>query len=211
MKKLLLVFLLNTLLFSFILMAQNVDIGTSTPSYKLHVETTGTAIYGNSTGTGYGVYGNSTYLGVYGAGGPYGVYGNGTSYGVYGITGSGKAVYGSSSSGYGVYGTGGPYGVYGYGTSYGVWGVSSYLGVYGDGTNYGVYGSSYSGEGVRGISTYSTGVYGYSSNYHGGHFILVITTLCGLQQVTAHRTYTTVTCIRCRWMEIIITGLKCLI
>ncbi|CAN5179901.1 hypothetical protein BH20BAC1_BH20BAC1_06640 [soil metagenome] len=62
-----------------------VGIGVSTPSVKLHVETTGTAIYGNSTGGGYGVVGYGGNTGVFGYGTTYGV---SASYGVYGGTGS---------------------------------------------------------------------------------------------------------------------------
>ena len=140
-------------------------------SVPIGVSGTGSSygVYGVSS-SGYGVYGTGS-LGVYGVGGSYGTYGYSSSgYGATGVSSSGRGVYGTSGSGYGVYGIGGPYGVFGNGSSYGVWGQSSYLGVYGNGTTYGVYGSSYSGEGVRGLSTYLTGVYGYSSNYHGGHF-----------------------------------------
>lgn len=169
----------------------NVGVGTSIPIYKLHVETTGTAIYGNSNGvsSGYGVYGNSNYTGVYGEGGLYGVYGkgdygvfgSGKSYGVYGTSSSGPGVRGTSGSdngvfggsdySTGVYGAGGPYGVAGNGTSYGVWGVSSYTGIRGEGNSYGVFGTSTgTGEGVRGASPDGVGVYGVSSNFHGGYF-----------------------------------------
>jgi len=84
----------------------NVGIGTTSPSYKLHV--TGTGYFTNGTtaaviadaGNNRGLYGSGTY-GVYGSGN-YGLYGSGGAYGVYGDGGS-----------YGVYGTGGIYGVYG--------------------------------------------------------------------------------------------------
>jgi len=177
----------------------NVGVGTRTLIYKLHVETTGTAIYGNSTGgsgsSGAGVYGNSTYLGVYGVGGlygvygkggPYGVFGSGTSYGVYGTSssgpgingtsGSGNGVSGSSDAGYGVFGQGGPYGVYGSGNANGVRGVSANTGVYGNGNSTGVWGVS-NNEGVLGIGTTvgvkgdgnSFGVFGSSTGGEGVH------------------------------------------
>jgi hypothetical protein len=157
-----------------------VGIGTTTPSYKLHVETGGVAVYGNSTAGLYGVWGNSTYLGVYGTGSTYGLYGSGTtgaygtgsSYGVYGNSGSGTGVRGVSGSQYGVYGSSGYLGVYGAGDTYGVYGGGGTYGVYGTGTTYGVYGTS-SSYGVRGSSTYlgvwgsgdSYGVYGSSDGY----------------------------------------------
>jgi len=143
-------------------------IGTNTPSYKLHSEASGVAIYGFSSGGSYGVYGNSTYVGVNGYGNAYGVVGSGN-YGVYG-SGTSYGLFGSGGE-YGVYGDGSSYGVYGNSTnsygirgvsnsSIGVYGSSGYLGVYGDGGTYGVYG----------YSTNLTGVYGYSSNYHAAHF-----------------------------------------
>ncbi|HEY6975184.1 MAG TPA: tail fiber domain-containing protein [Chitinophagaceae bacterium] len=116
----------------------NVGIGTTTPSYKLHV-----------VGGSYGIYGSGSSYGVVGAGGTYGVYGSGTSYGVYGY----------SSSNYGVYGNSGYLGVYGSGTSYGVYGYSS--------ANYGVYGYSSSGYGVDGQSYSSYGGYFSSTNSYG--------------------------------------------
>ena len=127
-----------------------VGIGTATPSYQLDVESSGTAVYGNSTGGSYGVYGNSTYTGVYGVGGSYGVYGySGSDYGVYG------------SSGYvGVNGSGTSYGLNGYGTgdgSYGVAGTGSYIGVYGSSDGTALVGSSTNGEGAN---IYSTNSYG---------------------------------------------------
>ena len=152
----------------------DVGIGTATPSYKLHVTTAGTAIYGNSTGgSSYGVWGNSTYLGVYGSGSTYGVYGSSANnYGVYGISGY-LGVYGSGNS-YGLYGSGGTTGVFGSGSSYGVRGTSTsnygvygastnYVGVYGGGGTYGVYGNG-SSYGVYGNSGYA-GIFGKGSSY----------------------------------------------
>jgi len=137
-------------------------IGTATPSYKLHVVTTGTAIYGNSTGGYYGVWGNSTYAGVYGTGTSYGVIGSG-SYGVYG-TGSSYGLYGSGGT-YGVYGYGSSYGVYGYsGSNYGVYGNAGYIGVYGSGSASSGYGLAGAGNyGVSGVGAY-IGVFGQSTN-----------------------------------------------
>ena len=172
----------------------NVGIGTVSPSYKLHVQNTGTAVYGNSTSGGYGVYGTSTYLGVYGVGADYGVYGytgsstSGTGvygYGNYGVYGSGTyGVYGSGSSyglystasdtyGYGVYATSPYLAVYGYssGSGYGTYGVSGYLGAYGSGSTYGTYGYSYTGTaGAYGYSSSGYGVQGYSYSNYGGYF-----------------------------------------
>ncbi|WP_026259885.1 tail fiber domain-containing protein [Segetibacter koreensis] len=138
----------------------NVGIGTSTPSYKLHV-------VGNATITN-GLYvqnyGTATYnySGSWGTW-SYGSYGGTYSYGpTYGVFGSGTA----SSGSYGVYGTGGTYGVYGTGNTYGVYGKSKYLGVYGEGDSYGLFGYSSSSLGVYG-SGQSYGVYGYSSGGNG--------------------------------------------
>lgn len=162
----------------------NVGIGTTSPSYKLHVENTGTAVYANSTSGGFGVYGKSTYLGVYGVGasygvygytgssssgtgvfgyGYYGVYGSGGTYGVYG-TGGSYGLYGNSSSGYGVFGSSNSLGVYGTGGSsgsYGTYGYSGNIGAYGYGSKYGTYGSS-AGTGAYGFGT-SYGVFGTTS------------------------------------------------
>lgn len=88
----------------------SVGIGTSSPSYKLHVAGDATITQGlyvqdygistyNSTGS-YGTYSYGSYAGVYGSGGSYGVYGSGGTNGVYG-TGSSYGVNGYSYSGYG--------------------------------------------------------------------------------------------------------------
>jgi len=165
-----------------------VGIGTTTPSYKLHSEASGVAVYGNSTSGSYGVWGNSTYLGVYGSATSYGVYGYGTSgYGIYGYGNTG--VFGNSNnSSYGVYGTSSTsynangstgvygaayYGVHGVGTygvwgessnsGYGVYGSSNYLGVWGSAPSYGVYGSS-DNYGIYGSSGY-IGTYGSATSY----------------------------------------------
>jgi hypothetical protein len=145
-----------------------VGIGTTAPTYKLHVANTANAIYGTTTGTtSTGVWGNSPYRGVYGAGAT-GVYGNA-----------------STTTGYGVYGHGGYYGVYGTGTLRGVWGATtnaSGYGVYGQGSSTspgkGVYGTGYYGVfgsgtyGVYGSGTYGTygsgssvGAYGIGGTY----------------------------------------------
>jgi hypothetical protein len=123
-----------------------VGIGTTTPSYTLHVESTGgRAIFGHNTagsGTTYGVYGqsNSTFgRGVFG----WANAGSGTTYGVYGRS--------DSTSGFGVSGqatagTGFTYGVYGQSNSTsgrGVLGVATAS----SGTNYGVWGQSESSSG----------------------------------------------------------------
>lgn len=195
MKKLLLVFLLNLLLSSFPLMAQNVGIGISNPAYKLHVAgkgyfsdslislslTSGSASVEagiKGTGSNYGVYGNSTNgaaifgtstngYGVYGQSGYLGVYGNGTSFGTYGYSSAGSGAQGSTSSGKGVYGTASTgYGVYGAGGPYGVYGNGSSYGVWGVSTYLGVYGDGTS-YGVYGNSNGANGVYGNSTNGTG--------------------------------------------
>jgi len=129
----------------------NVGIGTNVPSYKMHVVTPGTAVFGNSTdpvGTYYGVWGNSTYTGVYGTGTTYGVVGRG----IYGVVGSGSS--------YGVYGGGDTYGVYGTSGTYGVYGQSNGgYGVYGSGGQYGVFGYSPAGNGGRFYSADGYGLY----------------------------------------------------
>ncbi|GBC96256.1 hypothetical protein HRbin16_02058 [bacterium HR16] len=165
--------------------AGNVGIGTSSPSYPLHVQTTAgdRAIYGLHTaasGITYGVHGQSTSTegrGVFG----YASAASGNTRGVYGLSGSteGKGVYGLATafSGltYGVYGqsysTAG-FGVYGSasassGVTSGVYGRSdstSGRGVVGyaaatSGTNYGVFGQSDStaGFGVYGKATATSG------------------------------------------------------
>lgn len=130
----------------------NVGIGTVAASYKLHVVTPGTAVFGSSTdpdGTYYGVWGTSTYTGVYGTGNTYGVVGGG---GIYGVVGSGSS--------YGVYGGGDSYGVYGTSSSYGVYGQSNGgYGVYGSGGKYGVFGYSSTGNGGRFYSADGYGLY----------------------------------------------------
>ncbi len=129
----------------------NVGIGIGNPSYRLDVEDSNVAIYGNSIGNNYkyGVWGNSTYAGVYGTGNSYGVYGySASNYGVYG--------YGAST---GVFGNGNSYGVYGVGSTRGVYGYGGTYGVYGDGVTYGVYGTSF------------YGVYGVSNSGYAGTFI----------------------------------------
>ncbi len=69
----------------------NVGIGTSSPSYKLDVSSSGTAIRGVSS-SGYGIYGySSSGTGVYGSGSSYGVRGYAyDSWGVYCNAGSGS-------------------------------------------------------------------------------------------------------------------------
>jgi hypothetical protein len=148
-----------------------VGIGTTAPTYKLHVSNTANAIYGYTTGTtSVGVWGQSPYRGVYGNGATgvygssstttgYGVYGRGGKYGVYGISAStsGYGVYGNNSttSGIGVYGNGGAYGVYGTGGIYGVYGASSGgYAIYGNSTNnYGGYIYSNNSDALDAIST----------------------------------------------------------
>jgi len=140
----------------------DVGIGTTTPSAKLHVVGSGGnygymghssyGVYGYSSG-GYGVYGNSSSL--------YGVGGHSSSgYGVYGTSTTNTGVRGYSTGSYAVYGSNsdGPYGYLGSG-NFGAYGYSA--------TNYGVYGSSNSSYGVRGYSSNSYGVYG---SYSGGNF-----------------------------------------
>jgi len=161
----------------------NVGLGTASPSYKLHSVSSGTAIYGNSTGSGYGVFGQSSGSGVYGMGGSYGVEGYAP-----GGLGFGYGVYGHSSY-TGVTGSGGSYGVSGYCTStssgFGVYGIAtdnaSGVGVYGQGyygvkaisnTLYGVDGTGYYigviGHGSA-SNSFSYGVEGYGA-YQGGYF-----------------------------------------
>jgi hypothetical protein len=167
----------NNALRVFVAPAGNVGIGTSAPTYKLHV-----------IGAANGIYGSGSTYGIVGAGGTYGVYGSGSSYGLYGYSSSNYGVYGSSGytgvygygTSYGVIGSGGTYGVYGSGTSFGVYGYSSsnyavygssgYLGVYGSGDSYGVYGYSSANYGVYGYSSSGYGVDGTSYSNYGGYF-----------------------------------------
>ncbi len=102
-----------TLVLTNSLAAQNVGIGTTTPSNRLHV--TGSAassfnatIYGVNTGSaGSGIFGVSNSSGTYGVQGfstsGIGVYGNSSDYrAIYGSTATGTALYGYSSDGYGL-------------------------------------------------------------------------------------------------------------
>jgi hypothetical protein len=153
--------------------AGNVGIGTSSPIYRLHVQsaTEAITIYGNHTatsGTVYAVYGrsaSSTGSGVYGEASAF----SGMNYGVQGKSASseGRGVFGlataSTGANYGV--VGGSFsasgtGVFGYvnttsGQTYGVRGTVTSpdgAGVYGEasatsGVNYGVYGRTASSVG----------------------------------------------------------------
>jgi len=127
--------------------AGSVGIGTNTINYKLNVQNSGTAIYGNSTNGGIGVWGSSNNIGVYGGG---------SSYGVYGLGGP-----------YGVYGTGSSYGVYGSGL-YGVYGYSSYT----NGDALHCQAISSGGFGVYASSSQSYGIYATTSNSnsYAGYF-----------------------------------------
>jgi len=169
----------NSLGYSGIFMNGNVGIGTTAPSYKLHVNgLSTTAIYGQYDADAYGwvgglntgVYGRATgayaaytaglygYAANTGAGASHGVYGTGTTDGVYGI-----------SAGIGVSGNGGTYGVYGTITSTtanasGVMGYASAA----TGSINGVFGEtpSSAGVGVYGLATNATGkgVWGIGNN-----------------------------------------------
>lgn len=94
----------------------SVGIGTTSPSAKLHVATSGyTGIY-TAGASSYGVSASSDYIGIYGSAssgsygtygysGYIGAYGTGTTYGTYGYSYSGTAgAYGNSNSGIGVSG-----------------------------------------------------------------------------------------------------------
>jgi hypothetical protein len=77
----------------------NVGIGTSSPTYKLHVAgSRGNGVYGESIGGNFGVVGFSRdWAGVFGSGGVFGVTGESViGKGVAGFTASGIAVYGSN-------------------------------------------------------------------------------------------------------------------
>ena len=173
----------------------NVGIGTTNPSYNLHVYDGSSGNFGYMASSSYGVYGkhagssdygylggsgigvlgssNSGY-GVYGSSGTYGVYGANSGSGNYGYLGTGSyGVYGSSSWGYGVYGySTNNYGVYGSHSSgnYGIVGSSDY-GVHGHTTSdYGVHGwSTSTGTGVYGYSLHGYALHGYGGNSHGVH------------------------------------------
>ncbi|MEJ5385769.1 MAG: hypothetical protein WHS44_12925, partial [Fimbriimonadales bacterium] len=143
-----------------------VGIGTTNPSYRLHVETNtgGPAIFGDHTatsGTAYGVYGlsaSTSGTGVYGRA----TATSGTPQGVSGVS--------DSTDGTGVFG----YATATSGATYGVHGVSASTagtGVYGEatatsGVNYGVYGrsASASGTGVYGRATATSGT---TNGVHG--------------------------------------------
>ncbi len=105
------VFLFGTIFFN--ANAQNVGIGTNTPSNKLDVRNTVTSsfnatIYGLNQGSvGTGIMGVSNALGTFGIQGNStsgtGVFGSSTDYrAIYGSTTSGTALYGYSSDGYGL-------------------------------------------------------------------------------------------------------------
>lgn len=155
----------------------NVGIGVANPQFRLHVEDSSTAIYGNSTHTGYGVMGNSEYAGVFGTGKEFGVRGEGGFFGCYGSGGS-TGVLGVSDQ-YGVFAQGGVFAIYANstntaifanGTRYGISGMGTdvgSLGVEGSGLGIGVSGSSESGTGVAGTSTNGPGAMLYSTNGNG--------------------------------------------
>jgi hypothetical protein len=163
-------------------------VGTVSPSYQLHVTSSGTAIYGNTTGNGNAVYGfgGSAGIGVRGLSDYIAIYGDGDTYGVQGFSGAGSGVYGQSGSGYGVRGYSNDsyggyfqsfsnYAVYGQGYN-GVYGQGQ-VGVYGfsnNGGGDGVHGFAYgeNGYGVYGYSATSLGVYGVTSNTnsYAGYF-----------------------------------------
>ncbi len=170
----------------------NVGIGTTTPTFPLHVESNGTAIYGrtNSTTSASGVYGEATASGGFTYGGRFlnaSTFGRG----VQGeATASSGTTYGgrfesSSTGGLGVYG----FANAGTGTTFGVFGQSfssSGTGVHGEanattGTTFGVSGRSISssGRGVYGFASRATGVnYGgwFETNSSSGHGVFGIAT-----------------------------------
>ena len=142
-----------------------VGIGTTTPSFKLHVNGNGlftTGVQINSGGL------NSTF--------PTGVAVQGissTNTGVSGSSNDGEGVMGTSNHGIGVYAqsnTGNA--LYGESTanfSTAIHGKSPYIGVYGEGDSYGVYGYNSLGfYGVYGQSEVGTGVLG-TSGFYGVH------------------------------------------
>ena len=151
--------------------AGNVGIGTTAPTYTLHVSgnglfTSGLNVSGGgitaSYSAGNGVIGNGV-NGIFGIGSANGVIGNGPN----GVTGKGSniGVVGSGGT-YGIYGTGGTYGVVGNGSTYGVYGNGGPYGVYANGTTNGVVGNTTNsgGAGVVGNGG-AYGVYGTGSTY----------------------------------------------
>lgn len=129
----------------------NVGIGTSSPSYKLHVvESSGIAIYGSSS-TNHGVYGiSSSQYGVVGiSNSAIGVFGqSSSSQGVYGSSSTGTGIYGLSTSNYGAYSQStNNYGIFGRTLNSGFGGIIGYnhdaskYAILGFSTNYAVYGA----------------------------------------------------------------------
>lgn len=165
----------------------NVGIGTNSPSYPLHVETSsifGRGVLGAASATSGVTYGgwfeshSSSGRGVFGVA----TSSTGATYGVYGQT--------SSTSGHGVFGSA----TASSGTTYGVRGENastSGRGVFGrstaaTGTTYGVYGqsSSESGSGVFGRASY-TDVFGIT---YGGRFESVSPNGRGVYGLATHST-----------------------
>jgi hypothetical protein len=139
-----------------------VGIGTTVPTFKLHVNGNGlftTGVQINSGGlkstfsTGVAVQGISTFS--------TGVLGNSSEgFGVSGVTNSGNAINGQSNTGIAVYGESTA------DHSVAIEGRSPYIAIVGYGDSYGVYGSnSTGGFGVYGQSEVGTGVFGGSGLY----------------------------------------------
>jgi hypothetical protein len=166
--------------------AGRVGIGTTAPSYLLHVVGSGDrAVYGNVTGaSGSGLFGEATN----GSGSGYGVYGRSAGSNGIGVFGIAAATSGQVRGGWFTTPSTGGWGVMGYasattGDTQGVRGEvdsTTGKGVYGyasapSGYNYGVYGETRSnlGIGVFGMTQHSNGigVGGINGNYRGylGH------------------------------------------